>query len=90
MLLVLFDTKAILYVMKLTALKRCELLQNFEALTSVLCFACSTFVQLFLRFVSSYFSKCYIFFFSSHLQLRIFVVVKYMHHGDDLVEHRTR
>ena len=23
------------------------------------------------------------------MQLRIFVVVKYMHHGDDLVEHRT-
>ena len=24
------------------------------------------------------------------LQLRIFVVVKYVHHRDDLVEHRTR
>ena len=40
-----------------------------------------------------WFHTVFFFFFSFQatlLQLGIFVVVKYMHHRDDLVEHRTR
>ena len=35
-------------------------------------------------------NKVFFIFQATYFQLRTFVVVKYMHHGDDLVEHRTR